>query len=85
MILSVTINAKNFASINLYNPNTDNKQVELLNTLLTMMKIIDVNEDTNLLLAGDFNVFFNSNLKCYGGNLSFKQKSVTKLIEIIDF
>ena len=55
-----------------------------LNTLLTMMKTIDINENTNLLLAGDFIVFFNTNLECSGGNPSFKQKSVAKLIEIIE-
>ena len=38
-------------------PKTENEQVEVLNTLLTMMKIIDINGNTNLLLAGDFNVF----------------------------
>ena len=49
-----------------------------------MMKTIDINGNTNLLLAGDFNVFFNTNLECNGYNPSFKQKSVAKLIEIIE-
>ena len=49
LILNVTIDAKNFVLINLYNPNTENEQAEVLNTLLTMMKTIDVNENTNLL------------------------------------
>ena len=38
LILNATIDAKNFVLINLYNPNTENEQVEVLNTLLTMMK-----------------------------------------------
>ena len=84
LILNVTIYVKNFALINLYNPNTENEQVEVSNTLLTMMKTIDINENTNLLLAGDFNVIFNTNLECCGGNPSFKQKSVAKLIEITE-
>ena len=49
-----------------------------------MMKTIDINENSNLLLPGDFNVFFNANLKFCGGNSSFKQKSVAKLNEIIE-
>ena len=57
LILNATIDAKNFVLINLYNPNTENEQAEILNTLLTMMKTIDINENTNLLLAGDFNAF----------------------------
>ena len=70
--------------INLYNPNTENEQVEVLNTLLSMMKTIDKNENANLLLAGDFNIFFDTNLECCGDNPSFKQKSVAKLIETIN-
>ena len=70
LILNVTIDVKNFVLINLYNPNTENEQVEVLNTLLTMMKTIDINENTNILLAGDFNVFLNTNLECFGGNPS---------------
>ena len=54
LILNATIDAKNFLLINLFNSNTENEQVEVLNTLLTMMKTIDINENTNLLLAGDF-------------------------------
>ena len=77
LILNVTIDAKNFVLINFYKPNTENE-------LLTMMKTIDINENINLLLAGDFKVFFNINLECCGSNPSFKQKSVAKLIEIIE-
>ena len=62
LILNVSIGVKSFILINLCNPNTENEQVEVLNTLLTMMKTIDINENTNILLAGDFNVFFNTNL-----------------------
>ena len=61
LILNATIDAKNFVLINLYNPNTENEQVEVLNTLLAMIKTIDINENTNLLLARDFNVYFNTN------------------------
>ena len=78
------MDAKKFVLINLYNPNTENEQVEVLNTLLTMMKTIDINENTNLLLAGDFNVFFNTNLECSGSSPSCKQKAVAKLIEITE-
>ena len=81
LILNVTIDAKNFVLINLYNPNTENKQIEVLNILLTMIKTIDINENSNLSLAGDFNIFFNTNLECCGGKRPFKQKSVAQLIE----
>ena len=38
-LLNVTIDAKTFLPINLYNPNT------VLNTLLAMMKTIDIDEN----------------------------------------
>lgn len=72
LVLNVTINASNFVLINLYNRNTENEQVEVLNTLLTIMKTIDINENSNLLITGDFNIFFNKNLECCGDNPSFK-------------
>ena len=56
LILSVTIGAKNFVLINFYNPYTENQEVEVLNTLVTMMKTIDMKKNSNFLLAGDFNV-----------------------------
>ena len=42
LILNVTIDAKNFILINLYNHNTKNEEVETLNTLLTMMETTDI-------------------------------------------
>ena len=56
LILNVTIDAKNFVLINFYNPYTENQEVEVLNTLVTMMKTIDMKKNSNFLLAGDFNV-----------------------------
>ena len=56
LILSVTIDAKNFVLINFYNPYTENQKVEVLNTLVTTMKTIDMKKNSNFLLAGDFNV-----------------------------
>ena len=45
VILNATIDAKNFVLITLYNPNTENEQVEALYTFLTMMKTIDIKEN----------------------------------------
>ena len=56
LVLNVTIDPKNFALLTLYNTNTENEQ-EVLNALSTMTKTIDINKNTHLLLAGDFNVF----------------------------
>ena len=81
LILNVTVDVEKFVLINLYNPNTEKEQVEALNTLLNMMKTIDINGNSKLSLAGDFNVSFNINLERCGGSPSFKQKSVTNMIK----
>ena len=57
LVLNVMIDPKNFALLTLYNTNTENEQLEVLNALSTMIKTIDINKNTHLLLAGDFNVF----------------------------
>ena len=48
----------------------------------SILQNFDLNTNLNL-LAGEYNLFFNTNLECCEGNPSFKQKSVTKLIKII--
>ena len=70
--------------INLYNPNNEKEKAEDLNTLLTMMKTTDIDENWNLLLAGNFNAFSNENLEFCGENRPFKQKFVAKMTEIIE-
>ena len=72
MVLKVTMDAKIFVVISLYKPNNKSEQIEVLNKLFTMMKTIDINKNTNLLLLGYFNVLFNTNLKCCRGNPSLK-------------
>ena len=58
LILNVTIDAKIFVMINSYNPNTENKQIEVLNALLTIMKTTGIKENSKLFLARVFNVLF---------------------------
>lgn len=41
----------------MYNPKTENEQVQVLKTLLTIMKFIDMNQNSKLRLAGYFNQF----------------------------
>ena len=46
------------------------------------MKNIKLLEENRIVLAGDLNVFFDSNLEAKGGKPSLKQKSVAKLLEL---
>ena len=46
------------------------------------MKKIIFSDENRIVLAGDLNVFFDSNLEMKGGKPSLKQKSVAKLLEL---
>ena len=66
--------------INLYNPNTKAEQIKTLCELERMLDTFSLNSCKNILFAGDFNCFFNSNLEASGGNPALKKRSVSKLI-----
>ena len=68
--------------INLYNANTEKEQIEVLSNLFALLKTFDINPSKQLIMAGDFNLFFNSNLDAAGENSTLKRKSLTKFIEL---
>ena len=71
--LDVTFNDVSFVSINLYNANTETKQVSVLNNLSSLLENFDVTLEENLILAGDFNLFLNSKLDAKGGKPAIKK------------
>ena len=68
--------------INLCNANTEKEQSEVLNNLFALLKTFDINPNKHIIMAEDFNLFFNSNLDAAGGNPTLKRKSLAKLIEL---
>ena len=81
LILDVSINDSEYILINLYNANTENEQINLLNSLFELLKDFDIIPTKQLVMAGDFNLFFNSKLEAQSGNPTLKKKSLAKLIE----
>ena len=79
MILDVFINNSEYILINLYNANTEKQQTDVLNN---MFVLLEINKKTQLIMAGDFNLFFDSKLDTQGGNPTVKKKSLAKLIEL---
>ena len=67
--------------INLYNANTENEQIDVLSSLSKLLEDFDISLTKQLVMAGDFNLFFNSKLEAQGGNPTLKKKSLAKLIE----
>ena len=83
LILDVKISdSDDFFLINLYHANEESEQ---LNTLLTLFNILDDITDLhrqNIILGGDFNIFFSQTYETHGGNPKMKSESVAKFIHI---
>ena len=73
IILEVSISNQPFVIINVYNENIESKQVALWTALLGHMEATCLDPDVNIVLAGDFNLFFNINLEAKGGNPTLKK------------
>ena len=82
LILAVSINNSEYILINLYNANTENEQIDVLSSLSKLLEDFDISLTKQLVMAGDFNLFFNSKLEAQGGNPTLKKKSLAKLIEL---
>ena len=80
--LDVMIDETNFALVNIYNPNTETKQVTTLINLGKMLETLKDFSDKYIVLAEDFNFFFDTSLDSYGGKQVLKKKSIAGFIEL---
>ena len=62
--------------------NTGTEQVATLHDLRKLLEAIKDLYDKHIVLAGDFNFFFDTSLESYGGKPFLKKKSIAKLIEL---
>ena len=60
--------------MNLYNANTEKKQIDVLSILFKLLKKFVRNPPKQLVMEGDFNLFFDSKLDAHGGNPTFNKK-----------
>ena len=81
LILDVSIDDSGYILINLYNANTENKQIDVLSSLFELLEEFDISPTKQLVMAGNFDLFFNSKLEAQGGNPTLKKESLAKLIE----
>ena len=82
LILDVSINDSKYILINLYNANTEKKQIEVLINLFALLKTFDIDPNNHLTRAGNINLFFNSKLDVVGENPTVKRKSLATFIEL---
>ena len=53
-----------------------------MSNLFALSKTFDINPNKHIIMAGDFNLFFNSKLGAAAGIPSLKRNSLAKLIEL---
>ena len=82
LILDVKVGDIDFLLINLYNANKESEQLNTLSTLCNLLDNIFDLHCKNVILGGDFNIFFNLTYEAFGGNPKMKNKSVAKFIHI---
>ena len=82
LIMNISVDGNEYILINIYNENIEKDQVNLLNCLENQLDGFDIGCNTNIILAGDFNFFFDKNLEAKGGNPQLKKFSIAKFLKI---
>ena len=67
-----------------YNANSETEQVATLHDFDKMLETIKDLHEKQIVLAGDFNFFFDTLLESYGGKPTLKNTSIAKSIEFIN-
>ena len=76
------IYASEYILVNIYNANTDSKQLKVLNDLSKLMKKLNITQEKQNVLAGDFNLFFSSNLEAKRSKPILQEKPVVRVVEL---
>ena len=72
LILDVMIDGSEHILVNIYNANTESKQLKVLNNLNELIKKFHITPRKQIVLARGYN-FFDTNLKVKGGEPIFKK------------
>ena len=62
LIRDVAINDSEYILINLYNSDNAKEEIDVLNNIFVLLEKFDTNSKKQLIVAGDFNLFFDSKL-----------------------
>lgn len=80
--IKMTENDKKLLIVNIYNPNNENPQVELLKLLFEKLDEIPNMLEHEIIIGGDWNCFIDRNLDCNGGNPGTKTKTLAEISKI---
>ena len=84
LLIEAIVGHVKFVLINIYNCNTESQQLLTLTELYKILQNVDDIGSKNILIGGDFNFHFSSKLEAKGGKPTLKEKSIRKMIELIE-
>ena len=82
LLLDVKMDETNLVLVIIYNPNIETERVTALLDLGKMLETIKDLSDKHLVLASDFNFFFDTPLDSHGGKPTLKKKSIANLLNL---
>lgn len=69
--------------VNIYAPNTLNQQDHFFSLLSNKMEEYDFRPERNVIMGGDFNLYFDVDMDCCGGNPQLKSSSIEKAKDVM--
>ena len=82
IILHITIGGIDYVLANIYNENKQKDQLKLLDKVDTHIDSLALGVDVGIILAGDFNFYFDKTLEATGGNPETKTQSIAKFLSM---
>ena len=71
-----------FILINVYNANTESKQIQTSNELNTLLSNLDLSREKYIVFGREFNFFFDHTIDAKSCSPSLKKQSLFRLIQI---
>lgn len=81
VLIKAVIQNSPFILVNVYAPNDTKEQINFFSEINYILEDLEFDPDSNIVIGGDFNVTFDTDLDCSGGKPVLKE-SVKKLKEI---
>ena len=81
-LISIEHDAIKYLIVNIYNPNSESDQVPFLQKVNDALKHFTDISEHNIIMGGDFNMYYDLKLDIVGGNPSLKAKRIAEIIKM---
>ena len=84
LIIEAEIETGTFILLNLYNPNSETEQLQILSNVDLLLSDFSLDDTKTIVFAADFNLFFNQKIEATGGNPVLNEKPISKVLQITE-